>query len=141
MMWRGSKPCDSICSWKMDSTAAGPITTTAPTVTSMKCSMTARASRSHSQLYLWNWPGVSASKRQIIARMLRNLAGIARRSESADVQLRYLDLIVALDPDAAADRWSRAMLRYQTGDHAGTRQDLRWLLDHETPGLDREQIL
>ena len=34
--------------------------------------------------------------------------------------LRYLDAILTVTPDAAEERWVRAVLRYQTGDRAAT---------------------
>src|SRR6266567_3177546 len=41
-----------------------------------------------------------ARKREIIIRMLRNLRGIAERSQASADGLRYLDLIVALTPES-----------------------------------------
>jgi regulator of sirC expression with transglutaminase-like and TPR domain len=82
----------------------------------------------------------AATKREIIVRMLRNLHGIAQRNGSRPDMLRYLNVIIALVPDPAFDRLSRARLRMQTGDGAGAKEDLRWLLDNEVPGLDLERI-
>jgi regulator of sirC expression with transglutaminase-like and TPR domain len=82
----------------------------------------------------------AATKRDIIVRMLRNLLGIAQRDGSRVDALRYLDVILALAPDSAMDRLNRARLLMQSGDNARAKEDLRWLLDHETPGLDLERI-
>ncbi len=82
----------------------------------------------------------TASKRDIIVRMLRNLFSIAERSESAAGALRYQDLIVALQPELARERLTRARLRLQSGDTPGAKQDLKWLLDGESPGVDLERI-
>ncbi len=81
-----------------------------------------------------------ATKREIILRMLRNLNGIAERTESSADSLRYLDLILALAPDGAIDRLNRARLRLQTGDSPGAKQDLKWLLDNDPPGMDMERV-
>ncbi|HEY2952254.1 MAG TPA: tetratricopeptide repeat protein [Verrucomicrobiae bacterium] len=81
-----------------------------------------------------------ATKRQIILRMLSNLVGIAMRSESTEGALRYLDVIVALSPESGPDRRSRALLRFQSGDADGAKEDLRWLLDHQPQGIDLERL-
>jgi serine protease Do len=81
-----------------------------------------------------------ATKREIITRMLRNLLGIAQRSGSATDTLRYLDVILALNPDSPADRLGRARANMQRGDNAAAKTDVRWLLDHEPPGIDLERL-
>ena len=81
-----------------------------------------------------------AKKREIITRMLRNLLGIAQRDGGASDALHYLDLILAVNPDSAPDRLNRARAQMQRGDHAAAKADLRWLLDHEPPGMDLERL-
>jgi len=81
-----------------------------------------------------------ATKRDIIIRMLRNLLGVSQRAESAANALRYLDVIVALSPDAPSERLDRVRVRLQVGDRPGARQDLKWLLDHKPAGIDLERI-
>jgi S1-C subfamily serine protease/regulator of sirC expression with transglutaminase-like and TPR domain len=81
-----------------------------------------------------------ATKREIIIRMLRNLLNLGNRTGTSQDSLRYLDVIVALAPDSALDRLARASLRLQSGDPAGARQDFKWLLDHQPPGLDLDRI-
>ncbi len=81
-----------------------------------------------------------ASKRDIILRMLQNLLAIAQHRESTEDPLRYLDVIVALAPDAALERYSRALLRLRAGDVPGAKQDFKWLLDHEPPEIDMEKL-
>ena len=85
----------------------------------------------------WNRP---ATKREIIARMFRNLLGIAMREENIARTGAYLDIILALEPESAAERWTRAILRIQTGDTDGARLDLRWLRDKEPPGIDQNRV-
>ena len=82
----------------------------------------------------------AASKRDIIIRMLRNLLGIARRQETPGDALRYLDLVLALDANATAERLERAMVRLRIGDRAGAKEDLKWLLDKDPPEIDLERV-
>ena len=81
-----------------------------------------------------------AKKREIITRMLHNLFGIAQRTGQLSDATKYLDVIIALDPDSAADRLERARLQMQRGDNAAAKIDLRWLLDHEPAGIDLERL-
>lgn len=81
-----------------------------------------------------------AGKREIIVRMVRNLSGIAQRDESGADSLRYLDIIVALSPEAPMERLDRALLRLRNGDATGAKQDLKWILEKEPPGIDLERI-
>jgi S1-C subfamily serine protease/regulator of sirC expression with transglutaminase-like and TPR domain len=82
----------------------------------------------------------SATKKEIIIRMLRNLANWAERSESPKNSLRYLDVVVALAPDAPLERLGRAMARLGTGDTAGARQDLQFVIEAEPPGIDLRRV-
>ncbi len=82
----------------------------------------------------------AAGKRDIIIRMLQNLLRVAQQSESTAASLHYLDVIVALAPDAAFDRYSRALLRLRSGDSAGAKQDLKWILDNQPVGIDLEKL-
>lgn len=81
-----------------------------------------------------------ATKRDIIVRMIRNLQQIARGDESTPSQLRYLDLILVLQPSSPLDRLDRARLRAQIHDSAGAREDIQWLLDHSPPGVDPDRL-
>ena len=80
------------------------------------------------------------SKRAIIVRMLRNLAGVAERDQDLLGTLRYLDTIVLLDPSAAFERWRRAVLNLQTGQPAAARADFDWLLEHKPEGIDLKEV-
>ena len=81
-----------------------------------------------------------ALKREIIIRMLRNLYGAAERNDSVGDLLRYANVIIALDPHNARDRFMRARLHLRKGDTRGAKSDLKWLLDQEPAGFDLEQI-
>jgi uncharacterized protein HemY len=45
-----------------------------------------------------------------------------------------------LNPDSASDRLSRARVNIQRGDNTAAKLDVRWLLDHEPPGVDIEKL-
>ncbi len=81
-----------------------------------------------------------ATKREIVIRMLRNLLATVTANDATETALRYLDLLLALDPDSAADRLNRSLLRARAGDAPGAKQDLRWLLDHEPAGVDLDRV-
>lgn len=81
-----------------------------------------------------------ARKKDIVVRMLHNLLGIAQRSGSPADVMRYLDVLIALQPDDARERGLRALLRVQNDDVPGAREDLKWLLDHEPVGVDLKRI-
>jgi regulator of sirC expression with transglutaminase-like and TPR domain len=82
----------------------------------------------------------TVSKKAIITRLLHNLLGASRREKDGDGMLRYLDAIVALDPDAHPERFMRAALRYQAGQHDGARADCDYLLEREPPEVDVQRV-
>ncbi len=81
-----------------------------------------------------------AKKRDIIARILNNLLGLAQREGNAADVLRYLDAMLALKPDSIPDRLQRARALMQRGDNAAAKEDLRWLLDRQPEGVDLERL-
>ncbi len=81
------------------------------------------------------------SKKAILIRMLHNLLGLTRADGDMDGALRYLDTILAIAPDAGNERLLRAAARLQTGNKAGAREDVDWLLEHEPEGINRERVL
>jgi regulator of sirC expression with transglutaminase-like and TPR domain len=82
----------------------------------------------------------AATKREIIVRMLRNLLATAQDNRQNDDALRYLDALLAIEPGLALERLNRAMLRLRIGDRAGAKEDLRWLLDADPPGIDTDRL-
>jgi serine protease Do len=81
-----------------------------------------------------------ASSRQILARMLGNLEGIASREQDAAAMLRYLGGILVVTPDATRDR----VLRMVTAERLGCREtalaDARWLLEQQPEEIDLDQV-
>ncbi|HUG68758.1 MAG TPA: transglutaminase family protein [Pirellulaceae bacterium] len=79
-------------------------------------------------------------KREILVRMIRNLGGLAEAKSDGETLLRYLEVLVAIEPDAAAYRQQRAGLRAFSNRYAAAIVDLDWLLEREPAGIDLERI-
>lgn len=81
-----------------------------------------------------------ASSREILARMLGNLEGIASREQDAPAMLRYLSGILTVTPGATRDR----VLRMVTAERLGRREmalaDARWLLEEAPEEIDLGQV-
>jgi len=78
-----------------------------------------------------------ADARQIAVRMLRNLVDIEiNREQTPDGAADYLELLLAIEPKAAQERFQRALLRMQDDNVTGAKEDLDWLLEHRPPGID-----
>jgi len=82
----------------------------------------------------------TATPQDILIRMLGNLRGLAERERNKEAILRYLEVIVAVDEEAIAERGMRAVMRFETGRRQAAITDLDWFLEHEPPGLDLDQI-
>jgi regulator of sirC expression with transglutaminase-like and TPR domain len=80
-----------------------------------------------------------ATKRDIIVRMVRNLQSIVERSGDATGALHYADLLVAVSPEPT-ERLARVRLRLERGDSKGAKEDLKWLIDAQSPGIDVERL-
>lgn len=78
----------------------------------------------------------TASKRDIILRMLQNLIGLAGQEEDIEGVLRYLDVFLAISPSEAQQRWRRAALRNHAGDKKGALEDTDWLLQRQPLGVN-----
>ena len=68
------------------------------------------------------------------------LLGVSRRNEDLTGALRYLEAIVSLMPEAAEDRFMRAVLRAQTGQKDAALSDIDWLIEHEPAGIDLTRV-
>lgn len=77
-----------------------------------------------------------SSGREIILRMLRNLAGVAALEQEAQGVLRYLDTIFALGGESGQDRFMRARIRIELGLLEEAASDLDWLIEHPQAGVD-----
>jgi regulator of sirC expression with transglutaminase-like and TPR domain len=72
--------------------------------------------------------------------MLSNLLGVAEREDDQEGMLRYLEAIVAVEPEAVRERGMRAVLRSQTGRRAAAVADLDWFLEHQPDGIDLDKL-
>ncbi|MCA9141544.1 MAG: trypsin-like peptidase domain-containing protein [Planctomycetaceae bacterium] len=82
----------------------------------------------------------ASPKRDILVRMIRNLGGLAESRTDGEALLRYLEALVAIEPDSAEYRQQRAGLRAFGNRYAAAIADLDWLLEHESPGIDLDRI-
>jgi regulator of sirC expression with transglutaminase-like and TPR domain len=81
-----------------------------------------------------------AAPKAILARMVNNLLGIAvREGDQADV-LRYLDAMLAINPDSAPDRVRRMVTAARLGRREAAVADARWLLERMPPEIDLDQV-
>jgi serine protease Do len=84
------------------------------------------------------------SKREIVNRLVRNLAGNAEETRDAEAMLRYIEVMLALDSNSVLEHWRRAVLCYQTGRHSDSLSECNWLLakdPHKLAGVtDPSQI-
>jgi regulator of sirC expression with transglutaminase-like and TPR domain len=82
----------------------------------------------------------AAGKRDIVLRMLSNLLGVAERDDDHEGLLRYLEAMIAVEPELVRERGMRAVLRAQTGRSAAAVADLDWFLEHEPEGIELDKI-
>lgn len=82
----------------------------------------------------------AVTKQALIVRMLHNLINVAEREKDGSSMLRYLDAILAVDPQAHQDRWVRAVFRFQAGQRTGALADCERLLEADPPGIDLDRV-
>ncbi|MGE4000175.1 MAG: transglutaminase family protein [Planctomycetaceae bacterium] len=80
------------------------------------------------------------TKRQIVIRMLRNLLGLAGSVETPEAALRYVNALLALEPDSAMDRLFRAVICHNTGRTEQGLADVDWVLERKPPGIDLKRV-
>lgn len=82
----------------------------------------------------------AVGKKLILVRIVNNLLAAAQTERDSAGMLRYLDVLVVLDPESPQYRGTRALVRAQSDDREGALADVDWLLEKEPPGLDVEQL-
>jgi len=82
----------------------------------------------------------ATGKKAILVRMLQNLLNLAQEEQDVVAALRYLDAIVTITPDAGRERFMRAILRYNTRQRDGAREDTDWLIEHHPEGIDPKRV-
>jgi regulator of sirC expression with transglutaminase-like and TPR domain len=79
--------------------------------------------------------------RAIIVRMLRNLIGISNENEPPETVLRYLNTLLLLEPDSPQEHLNRALMHMRLKQNEKAKEDVRWLLENNPPGFNRERLL
>ncbi|MCA9153298.1 MAG: tetratricopeptide repeat protein [Planctomycetales bacterium] len=82
----------------------------------------------------------ASSSQSIVLRMLGNLRGLAESSSDRAALLRYLDAMLAIEPNLTAERGMRAMIRFESGRRQSAIADLDWFLEHVPDGLELDRI-
>ena len=79
--------------------------------------------------------------RAIIVRMLRNLIGISNENQPPEVVLRYLNTLLLLQPDSPQEHLNRALMYIRLKQNAKAKEDVRWLLENDPPGFNRDRLM
>jgi len=79
--------------------------------------------------------------RAIIVRMLRNLIGISNENESPETVLRYLNTLLLLESNSPQEHLNRALMHMRLKQNEKAKEDVRWLLENNPPGFNRERLL
>lgn len=80
------------------------------------------------------------SPEAIIQRMLVNLLNLAENSRDDERVLRYLEMLVAMEPDALEFRAKRLEIRARTERLAEAIQDVDWFLNQESDAIDKDRL-
>jgi len=76
----------------------------------------------------------------IVERMLVNLQNLAEGSRDNERVLRYLETLVAVNPEEFMHRAKRMEIRARTGRLTEAIDDANWFLDHESDNFDKDRI-
>ena len=80
------------------------------------------------------------TRKAMLARMARNLAGSAGRVDDEGGQLRHYDALLVIDPESGVERGARAMLRARAGDFTGALADIDMLIENPPEGVDVDKL-
>lgn len=81
----------------------------------------------------------STGSRAILERMLRNLFNSATETPDAERLLRYTEALLVVNAESAEDHLYCAVLSYQTQRWQQARNEVAWLISHES-NIDRGKI-
>jgi regulator of sirC expression with transglutaminase-like and TPR domain len=82
----------------------------------------------------------TATAREVVARMLRNLKEVHRSAQDSVRTLQVLDRLVVLLPQAWEERRDRGLLRAELGQHDAATRDLAAYLEHASDAPDRTMV-
>ncbi|MEZ6068575.1 MAG: transglutaminase-like domain-containing protein, partial [Planctomycetaceae bacterium] len=80
------------------------------------------------------------SPRAIVTRMLRNLLGFSNAEEEPEQALRYVETLLALDPESPPDRLFKAVLCLNTNRIEEGLREVDWVLDRGPEGIAIERV-
>ena len=83
---------------------------------------------------------VAVTKRAILVRILNNLLNLAQSERNLPRMLRYLDAMIVLEPQQAATRGMRALVRLESGRQADALADLDWILERKPENIDLDRV-
>lgn len=83
---------------------------------------------------------VAQTSRQIVIRMLRNLLNLANQSQDPEAALRYVETILALDPESLSDQLLKAVLCYNTHRYDEGIDVTEQLIQSNSPDLRMDQL-
>lgn len=82
----------------------------------------------------------AVTTRQILLRMLQNLLGVAQGKQDKEAMLRYLEAMIAVDPEMARERGLLAIVQFETGRRDSAIAGLEWFFEKKPTGVDLEQV-
>ncbi|MCA9039197.1 MAG: tetratricopeptide repeat protein [Planctomycetaceae bacterium] len=77
---------------------------------------------------------------EILSRMLRNLLSIAQEKQDEERMLRYMHVLITLNPESVHDRWTRALLAYRSDQLELALADLDWLDEQSPPSFNPRAV-
>ncbi len=83
----------------------------------------------------------SQSPIEILTRILRNLIGSAEQAGDIESMRRYTEGLVAIHPETPDFRWMRGLMRYQSDRLGMAAQDLDWLIENQSEGVDLDRVI
>jgi len=83
---------------------------------------------------------VAQTSKQIVIRMMRNLLNLANESQDPEAALRYVETILALDPESLSDRLLKAVLCYNTQRYDEGIETTQSLIESNSPDLRLDEL-
>ena len=80
------------------------------------------------------------SAHDIVLRMLRNLLNVVNAEENPEKALRYIETVLAIDPESISDRLFRAVLCLNTDRIEEGLGDVNWVIDRNPDGIAIERV-
>ena len=75
------------------------------------------------------------------AHFISDLHLLSAEEPRTQILLRYLNTLILLQPDSPQERLNRALMHMRLKKNEKAKEDVRWLLDNNPPGFNRERLL